>query len=140
MKMQHQLEASVFLMNLVDISNLHLQLSYSTDTIPRAFPTSCVLLLESSIWYDLEMSNLRPERLHHLLTDIKVNVKKTKTKKQTKKKGSHPDNPIQDSIPLANMLCWLSCPRSPLIYFMGWSHVVAKFFSLMYEKRLSCHP
>ena len=82
MKMQHQLEASVFLMNLVDISNLHLQLSYSTDTIPRAFPTSCVLLLESSIWYDLEMSNLRPERLHHLLTDIKVNVKKTKTKKQ----------------------------------------------------------
>lgn len=134
MKMQHQLEASVSLMNLVAISNLHLQLSCSTDTIARAFPTFCVLLLESSIWYDLEMSKLRPERPNHLLTDIKVNVKKKK------KTGSHPDNPIQDSIPSANMLCWLSCPRSPLISFMGWSHVVTKFFSLMYEKRVSCHP
>lgn len=78
MKMQHQLEASVSLMNLVAISNLHLQLSCSTDTIARAFPTFCVLLLESSIWYDLEMSKLRPERPNHLLTDIKVNVKKKK--------------------------------------------------------------
>ena len=119
MKMQHQLEASVSLMNLVAISNLHLQLSCSTDTTARAFPTSCVLLLESSIWYDLEMSKLRHERLNHLLTDIKVNVKKQNKQKKKTKTGSHPDSPIQDSIPSANMLCWLSCPRFPLISFMG---------------------
>ena len=93
MKMQHQLEASVSLMNLVAISNLHLQLSCSTDTTARAFPTSCVLLLESSIWYDLEMSKLRHERLNHLLTDIKVNVKKKNKKKNKNRITSRQSNP-----------------------------------------------
>ena len=122
-------------MNLVAISNLHLQLSCSTDTIPWAFPTSCFLLLESSIWYDLEMSKLRPERMHHLLTDIKAKCKKKKQKQTKKKPGWHPDNPIQDSIPSANILCWLSCPRSPLISFMGMiSCCWQVFLTFVWEK------